>query len=77
MELGRGARSYRLGVVGPYSDIDAVIVAPQHATREAFFERFVPRLAKTPRVTECNPVPEAFTPVSGKIACGRCADKLS
>ena len=52
-----------------YSGIPGIVcISPSASTRaQAFFERFVPRLAKNPRVTECNPVPEAFTPVYDRL----------
>ncbi|KAK4985168.1 hypothetical protein LTR28_002202, partial [Elasticomyces elasticus] len=58
--------SYRLGVYGPGSDIDTLIVAPRHVTRDDFFEHFPDLLAKasTPgAIEELTPVPEAHVPI--------------
>merc|ERR1719387_2178957 len=61
--------SYRLGVVHPGSDIDTLCIAPPHVSREAFFGHdptkpsFVAILQEHDGVTECVPVPEAYTPI--------------
>eukprot|EP00929_Paragymnodinium_shiwhaense_P002143 TRINITY_DN102345_c0_g1_i1.p1 TRINITY_DN102345_c0_g1~~TRINITY_DN102345_c0_g1_i1.p1 ORF type:complete len:704 (-),score=162.44 TRINITY_DN102345_c0_g1_i1:56-2167(-) len=55
--------SYRLGLVGPGSDIDALCVAPENITREAFFEVLVPKLQEHPDVQDLTPVPDAHTPI--------------
>jgi poly(A) polymerase len=44
--------SYRLGVHGPRSDIDTLIVVPKHVSREDFFETFEQILRETDGVTE-------------------------
>jgi len=58
--------SYRLGVFGPGSDIDTLVVAPKHVTRDDFFEHF-PKLleeASPPgAIEELTPVPDAFVPI--------------
>ncbi|KAI9675689.1 MAG: polynucleotide adenylyltransferase [Caeruleum heppii] len=58
--------SYRLGVYGPGSDIDTLVVVPKHVTREDFFEDFPPLLrsmAPAGSITELTPVPDAFVPI--------------
>jgi len=55
--------SYRLGVVTPGGDIDTLCVAPQHVSREAFFNDFVGVLQRDPRVSKLQPVPDAYTPI--------------
>merc|ERR1719482_300605 len=55
--------SYRLGVVRPGSDIDTLCIGPPHVTREAFFKDFVEKLKNHEHVTECVPIPDAYTPI--------------
>lgn len=58
--------SYRLGVYGPGSDIDTLVVVPKHVTREDFFEDFPPileRMAPPGAIEEMTPVPDAFVPI--------------
>lgn len=55
--------SYRLGVVQPSSDIDALCIGPPHVSREAFFTAFVDTLKQRDSVVDCVPIPDAFTPV--------------
>lgn len=55
--------SYRLGIVHPGSDIDTLCLGPPHVSREAFFSSFVDRLKQHSDVTECVPIPDAYTPV--------------
>lgn len=55
--------SYRLGVYGPGSDIDALVVAPKHVTREAFFVDMVQILKERPELEEISPVPDAYVPI--------------
>merc|ERR1719487_3055950 len=55
--------SYRLGVVHPGSDIDTLCIGPPHVTREAFFKDFVEKLKQHQDVTECVPIPDAYTPI--------------
>lgn len=58
--------SYRLGVFGPGSDIDTLIVGPKYVNREDFFEHF-PKLleqASSPgAIEELTPVPDAHVPI--------------
>merc|ERR1719310_1667226 len=55
--------SYRLGVVHPGSDIDTLCIGPPHVTREAFFKDFVEKLKNHEHVSECVPIPDAYTPI--------------
>lgn len=55
--------SYRLGVYGPGSDIDTLVVVPKHVTRNDFFEVFAELLRKRPELEEIAPVPDAFVPI--------------
>lgn len=62
--------SYRLGVHGPDADIDAVVVAPRHVERDDFFYSkngvtpFFDILRNSPAVTDLQPVPDAYVPVT-------------
>merc|ERR1719146_22321 len=55
--------SYRLGVVHPGSDIDTLCIAPPHASREDFFTSFVETLSQHKHLSECVPIPDAYTPI--------------
>lgn len=55
--------SYRLGVYGPGSDIDTLVVVPKHVTRDHFFDIFDKLLRKLPDLEEIAPVPDAFVPI--------------
>jgi len=55
--------SFRLGVVHPGSDIDTLCIGPPHVSREAFFTAFVEKLNQHESVTECVPIPDAYTPI--------------
>eukprot|EP00418_Pyrodinium_bahamense_P043541 CAMPEP_0179207944 /NCGR_PEP_ID=MMETSP0796-20121207/103698_1 /TAXON_ID=73915 /ORGANISM="Pyrodinium bahamense, Strain pbaha01" /LENGTH=495 /DNA_ID=CAMNT_0020912885 /DNA_START=312 /DNA_END=1797 /DNA_ORIENTATION=- len=55
--------SYRLGLVSPGSDIDALCVAPRHISREAFFQVLVTKLQEHPDISELSPVPDAYVPI--------------
>ncbi|MCJ1392327.1 polynucleotide adenylyltransferase [Xylographa bjoerkii] len=58
--------SYRLGVYGPGSDIDTLVVVPKDVYREDFFEQFPPLLEKMAppgAIVEMTPVPDAFVPI--------------
>lgn len=55
--------SYRLGVHGPGSDIDTLIVVPKHVSREDFFTVFDALLRERPELEEIASVPDAFVPI--------------
>jgi poly(A) polymerase len=55
--------SYRLGVYGPGSDIDTLVVVPKHVSRENFFDVFEELLRARPEVEELAAVPDAFVPI--------------
>lgn len=55
--------SYRLGVYGPGSDIDMLVVVPKHVNRQDFFEIFGEMLKKRPELEEITPVEDAFVPI--------------
>lgn len=55
--------SYRLGVVTPGGDIDALCVVPNFVSRDAFFEFFVAKLQQDPNVSKVQAVPDAYTPI--------------
>ncbi|EME47451.1 hypothetical protein DOTSEDRAFT_69399 [Dothistroma septosporum NZE10] len=58
--------SYRLKVFGPGSDIDALMIAPRHVTREDFF-KYMPDMIRqstpTEQLTELVPVEAANVPI--------------
>lgn len=62
--------SYRLGVYGPGSDIDTLVVVPKHVTREDFFTVFVDLLKERPELQKIQPVPDAFVPIIKTIFDG-------
>lgn len=55
--------SYRLGVYGPGSDIDTLVVVPKHVTRNDFFEVFEEILKERSELEEIAAVPDAFVPI--------------
>lgn len=55
--------SYRLGVYGPGSDIDTLIVVPKHIMREDFFTTFDQMIRQRPELEEITAVPDAFVPI--------------
>lgn len=55
--------SYRLGVHGPGSDIDTLLVVPRHVEREEFHTLFESMLKETDGVVEVTSVPKAFVPI--------------
>ncbi|RDA87496.1 hypothetical protein CP532_1624 [Ophiocordyceps camponoti-leonardi (nom. inval.)] len=58
--------SFRLGVFGPGSDIDTLIVAPKYVTRDDYFKLFpdmLVELAPKGAITGLTVVTEAFVPI--------------
>ncbi|RGP69747.1 poly a polymerase [Fusarium longipes] len=58
--------SYRLGVYGPGSDIDTLIVAPKYVTREDYFKYFpdlLVSMAPKDSITDMAVVTDAFVPI--------------
>ncbi|KAL2886211.1 Poly(A) polymerase pla1 [Ceratocystis lukuohia] len=58
--------SFRLGVYGPGSDIDTLVVAPKYVTREDYFDIFPNLLLEmTPpgAITDMSSVQDAFVPI--------------
>jgi len=55
--------SFRLGLITPASDIDTLVVAPKHISREDFFGSLLPILEANKDVTELAGVPDAVVPI--------------
>ncbi|PTB35404.1 uncharacterized protein TrAFT101_011281 [Trichoderma asperellum] len=58
--------SFRLGVFGPGSDIDTLIVAPKYVTREDYFKHFpdlLVSMAPPGAITDLTVVTDAFVPI--------------
>ncbi|GFF23227.1 poly(A) polymerase pla1 [Aspergillus udagawae] len=58
--------SYRLGVYGPGSDIDTLVVGPKHVLIDDFFSDFPPvleKMASPGAIEKMTPVPDAFVPI--------------
>lgn len=55
--------SYKLGVVAPGGDIDALVVTANTVSRESFFTSLVTALRAQPLATKVQAVPDAFTPI--------------
>ncbi|KAJ4325276.1 polynucleotide adenylyltransferase [Neodidymelliopsis sp. IMI 364377] len=71
--------SYALGVHGPSSDIDTLIVAPKHVSLPDYFdhfERIFREMSDEKDITEMNPVPEAFVPLIKMEYCKVSIDLL-
>ncbi|KAI8147914.1 Poly(A) polymerase central domain-containing protein [Fennellomyces sp. T-0311] len=62
--------SYRLGVHGAGSDIDALCVVPKHVERDHFFTIMYDMLKEQPDVTELTAVTDAYVPVIKMHLCG-------
>lgn len=68
--------SYRLGVYGPGSDIDTLVVVPKHVSRDDFFEVFEKILRKRPELEEIAAVPDAFVPIIKVVFSGISIDVI-
>ncbi|PYH69641.1 polynucleotide adenylyltransferase [Aspergillus vadensis CBS 113365] len=58
--------SYRLGVYGPGSDIDTLVVGPKHVIIDDFFSDFPPileKMAAPGAIEKMTPVPDAYVPI--------------
>jgi poly(A) polymerase len=58
--------SYRLGVFGPGSDIDTLVVVPRHISREDYFKYFpnlLVKMAPKGSIIDLTPVEEAYVPI--------------
>jgi poly(A) polymerase len=58
--------SYRLGVFGPGSDIDTLVVVPKIVTREKYFEIFpslLEKMAPKGAIENLTPVIDAYVPI--------------
>ncbi|KAF4637899.1 hypothetical protein G7Y89_g191 [Cudoniella acicularis] len=58
--------SYRLGVFGPGSDIDTLVVAPKHITIDDYFKYFpdlLKNMAPPGAITDLTPVTDSFVPI--------------
>lgn len=58
--------SFRLGVFGPGSDIDTLVVVPKHVSVEDYFKYFpdlLVKMAPEGAITDLTPVPDAFVPI--------------
>ncbi|KAL1979970.1 hypothetical protein VTN96DRAFT_4855 [Rasamsonia emersonii] len=71
--------SYRLGVYGPGSDIDTLVVAPKHVLIEDFFSDFPPtleRMSPEGAIEKLTPVPDAFVPIIKLVYTGISIDLI-
>ncbi|KAI5236627.1 Poly(A) polymerase [Aureobasidium subglaciale] len=58
--------SYRLGVYSPGSDIDTLVVAPKHVSRQDFFEYYrgiLESMSPPGSIEKCTMVPESHVPI--------------
>ncbi|KAI4274871.1 MAG: hypothetical protein LQ337_003608 [Flavoplaca oasis] len=65
--------SYRLGAYAPGSDIDTLVVAPRHVSRDDFFEHMpsiLERMLPPGAIEEMKPVPEAYVPIIKLVISG-------
>ncbi|KAI4218199.1 MAG: hypothetical protein LQ349_008816 [Xanthoria aureola] len=65
--------SYRLGAYAPGSDIDTLVAAPRHVTRDDFFEHMpsiLERMLPPGAIEEMKAVPEAYVPIIKLVISG-------
>jgi poly(A) polymerase len=58
--------SFRLGVFGPGSDIDTLVVVPKNVSRDDYFERFpdlLVKMAPEDAITDLTAVRDAYVPI--------------
>lgn len=58
--------SFRLGVFGPGSDIDTLVVAPENVKKDDYFKYFpdlLVKMAPKDSITDLTLVPDAFVPI--------------
>jgi poly(A) polymerase Pap1 len=55
--------SFRLGVHNRGADIDTLLIAPGHTSKETFFANFCAKLEADPKATDLQPVPDAYVPI--------------
>ena len=71
--------SFELGVYGPRSDMDTLMLAPKHVTREHFFEHMPGLLRKEfkpEEIEELTPVPGISVPIIKLEVCGVSVDLI-
>ena len=62
--------SYRLGVHTQGADIDALLVAPRHISREDVFTKFGDRLKSHDQIKHVKIIEDAFVPVIKMVFSG-------
>lgn len=70
---------FRLGVYGPGSDIDALVVAPKYVTRVDYFEIFpdlLVEMAPKGAITDLTAVTDAFVPIIKFVYSGISIDMI-
>lgn len=58
--------SFKLGVIGPGSDIDTLVVVPENVTKDEFFQKFpevLEKMAPAGAITELMAKPDAYVPI--------------
>ncbi|KAF2276848.1 Poly(A) polymerase [Westerdykella ornata] len=71
--------SYALGVYGPSSDIDTLVVAPKHVNMADFFDVFpetFKEMSDPKDITEFHPVEDAYVPIIKMEYCGVSIDLI-